>query len=272
MENNEELVQSTENVVEQATEELVDGQKVEEVTTEEPKLYTEAELNSKVDDLLAKKIARKEAKIRRELEDKYADDLELAYVTKKGIGVDNPKKATEEMKKFYSERNVDIPDYQRNYSSREEELLADAEAKDIIASGYEDIVEETDRLANKGTENMTSRERLVFTKLAQERQKQEDLKALASIGVGKEALEDKNFKEFAEHLDKNMSIKDKYDFYSKFKPKPTVEPMGSMKGVKSKDSTVKDFYTKDEALQFTREDLDKNPELFKAIEKSMAKW
>ena len=35
---------------------------------------------------------------------------------------------------------------------------------------------------------------------------------------------------------------------------------------------VKDFYTYEEASRFTKEDLDKNPKLYKAIENSMSKW
>jgi hypothetical protein len=48
--------------------------------------------------------------------------------------------------------------------------------------------------------------------------------------------------------------------------------MGSMTNKTSEDGTVKDFYTRDEALQFTKKDFDKNPALFKAVEKSMLKW
>ena len=48
--------------------------------------------------------------------------------------------------------------------------------------------------------------------------------------------------------------------------------MGSLKNTTQKDSGVKDFYTRDEALKFTKEDFDKNPELFKAVEKSMLRW
>jgi hypothetical protein len=48
--------------------------------------------------------------------------------------------------------------------------------------------------------------------------------------------------------------------------------MGSMKNTTVKDTGVKDFYTRDEALQFTKQDFDKNPALFKAVEQSMYKW
>ena len=55
-------------------------------------------------------------------------------------------------------------------------------------------------------------------------------------------------------------------------PKKEVRTMGSLKNNTTNDTGVKDFYTRDEALKFTKKDFDNNPELFKAVEKSMLKW
>lgn len=283
MENNEILVTDvTENVEELATEELVDGAKVgeeavnvteTEVTTEEtPKLYTEEDFNKKLDEVLAKKIARREAKLRREYEEKYSADLELANVVRQGIGEDDAKEAVTKMSNFYKQNGVDILPFQRSLSQRDEEVLANAEAEDIISSGYDELVEEVDRLASIGAENMTPREKLVFSKLASERTRQEALKDLASIGVNKEVLEDRDFIDFTKKLSPDLSVKEKYEMYSKFKPKPKVEQMGSMKGATIKDDGVKDFYSYEESLKFTKADFDKNPKLFEAVEKSMQRW
>ena len=62
------------------------------------------------------------------------------------------------------------------------------------------------------------------------------------------------------------------EMYLKFKPKPKVEKIGSMKNDESDKEKVKDFYTFDEASKFTRADLYANPKLEKAIENSMTKW
>lgn len=276
MENNEELVLSTENVEELATEELVDGVKEEvtEVVTEpeQPKLYTEEDFNKRLDEVLAKKIARKEAKLRREYEEKYSADLELANVVRQGIGEEDTLQAVNRMNEFYKQNGVDIRPFQRSLSQRDEEILANAEAEDIISSGYEDLVEEVDRLASIGVENMTPREKIVFSKLASERTRQDALKDLASIGVSREVLEDKDFVDFSNKLNPNLSVKEKYEMYSKFKPKPKVEQIGSMKGVNVKDDGVKDFYSYEESLKFTKADFDKNPKLFEAVEKSMQRW
>lgn len=257
MEDNKELVTDvTENVVEQATEELVDSQSKEE-------MFTKAQ----VDEMIAKKLARKEAKLRKEYDNKYS---RAENVLKAGLEVDSFDMAIDKLETFYQDKGISIP--KQDYSQREIEILAKADAEEIIEGGYEELVEEVDRLASIGLENMTSKEKLVFSKLAQERTKQEALKDLASIGVTEKALEDEEFIAFSEKLNPNMSMKDKYEMYTKYRPKPKVEPIGSMKGTLTKETGVKEFYTREEALQFTREDYDKNPELFKAVEKSMTRW
>jgi len=279
MENNEEnVVETTENVGEQATENLVEGK---EVATEaevvknddnkvDEKLYSEADItklvNEKVNEILPSKIERAKNRLRREYEDKYG---RVETVLKAGLGTDSLEDATNRLAEFYTDRGINIPT-QPTYSKRDEELLANAEATEIINSGYEDIVEETDRLADIGVDKMTPREKLLFTKLATERKRQEGINELASIGVKPEALEDKEYKDFASKLNPDMSQKEKYEMYLKFKPKPKVEQIGSMKNT-IPDTKVKDFYTPDEVRKLTSKDLD-NPEIMKAVEKSMTMW
>ena len=40
----------------------------------------------------------------------------------------------------------------------------------------------------------------------------------------------------------------------------------------SNKNEVKEYYTYEESLKFTRKDMDENPELFKALERSMQQW
>lgn len=269
MENNEELVTNvTENVEEQTTEEIVES--VEEVET--PKTYTEEELNSRLDELLAKKIARREAKIRKEYESKLSAYKEAETVLNAGLGTSSIKEATDNLKEFYTKKGVPIPTYEPTYNEYDMKAGVELEANEIIESGFDEVVEEVDRLAEVGVDNMTPRERLLFNKLAEYRKSEQDKQELAKIGVNETALKDNEFIEFAKNLNPNMSIKDKYEMYNKYRPKPKVETMGSMKNATSNDTGVKDFYSRDEALKFTKKDFDKNPALLKAVEQSMLKW
>lgn len=257
MEENENLVPNGAENVEQTTEE----------TQVAEKIYSEEDLNNKINELLPKKIARREAKIRKEYESKYGN---VENVLKAGLGVETIEEATNQLNDFYTKKGIKIPDTPI-YSDRDMEVLARAEADDIISSGFEDVVEEVDRLANIGVDNMTQREREVFKNLAEYRKNEEAKRELAKIGVGDNVLQDNDFIEFSNKLNPTLSIKEKYELYSQYRPKPKVESMGSMKNT-TKEDTVKEFYTRDEALKFTKEDFDKNPALFKAVENSMYKW
>jgi len=274
------VVETTENVEGQATEELVEGVKANsEATTNdgvaEEKLYTQAELddlvNKKIDEIMPRKIEKAKSKIRREYEGEKAKYSRIEEVLNAGLGTNNLEEATKKLTDFYKEQGVNIPEQPR-YSQRDLELIANAEALDIINSGYEDIVEEVDKLAAKGVNNMTPREKLVFKKLAEERKVHEETLELSKLGIGKEILEDSKFKEFASKLNPNLSLTEKYNMYSKFNPKPKVDPIGSMKGDTKKTSEIKEFYTREEALKFTKQDFDKNPELYKAVVKSSYSW
>ena len=265
MEDNENVVlEGTENVEEQATEELVDG--VAGAETAEEKLYTQADIdrlvNAKVDELLPRKLERAKSKMQREYMEKYG---RTETVLKAGLGVESIEQATDKLAEFYTSKGINIPT-ENTYSEQDLAILANAEANDIINSGYEDLVEEVDRLAEKGANNMTAREKLVFTKLAEERKRQESIKELAQIGVKPEALNDSDYINFANMLNPSLSAKEKYEKYLEFKPKAKVETIGSMKsGQKDK---VKDYYTEDEISRMSLEDL-RDPRVWEAVRKSM---
>lgn len=272
MEENEEnlVVDTTENVEEPTTEEMVvtdEGQENQEPEVEEKK-YTEKEFNQKLDDLLAKKLAIKENKIRKEYERKYS---KTENILKQGLGVDTMEDANNQLEKFYREQGVQISD--PGYSDREINILANAEAQEIIDAGLDEIDEEVNRLNQKGYENMTKQEKIIFQKLNSTRQYEESKKELAKIGVKEDVLKDENFKKFSDMFDKSkVKVSDIYDMYSKTQQKKEIKPIGSMKANKKKDDEIKEFYTFEEASKFTRKELLDNPKLLDIIQQSASKW
>jgi hypothetical protein len=255
MENNENFV------VEQTAENV-------EVTTEETPKYTEAEFNAKLDEVLGKKLARREAKIRKEYDRKYGD---LEEVLKAGTGKDNVEEVTDTFRQFYEKKGIQIrkkPDY----TDDDIRVLAQADADEFIRGGYEDVVEEVDRLTGIGFDNMTAREKATFKVLAEHRQNTERGKELTQMGVTEDVYNSKEFKDFAKMFKSDIPITTVFDQYRKTQPKKEIKTMGSMKNTDSGDNGVKDFYTVEEARKFTKADFDKNPALFKAVEKSMQKW
>ena len=247
------------------TEEVAEN--VEQTTEETPK-YTEAQFNAKLDEVLGKKLARREAKVRKEYERRYGN---LEEVLKAGTGKESVEEMTDTFTKFYESKGIKLPE-KPSYSDKDIEVLARAEAADVINAGYEDVVEEVDRLTEIGAKNMTPREKAYFKVLAEHRRKTERQNELAKIGVTDDVYNSEEFQSFAGKFNPKTPISEVYDLYNKSKPKKEIKPMGSMKNSTSEDGTVKDFYTRDEALQFSKKDFDKNPALYKAVQASMLKW
>lgn len=252
-------MENTENLV---TDQVAEN--VEQTTEQTPKMYTQEEVN----DIVGKRVARTEAKIRKETDRKYGGLIE---VLKAGTGKENVEEMTDTFQKFYAAKGVKIPQ-KPEYSAKDIEVLARAEADEIIRGGFEDVVEETDRLADIGVANMTAREKAVFKVLAEHRQETERGRELGKIGVTEDVYNSSGFKEFASKFNSNIPIKDVYDIYRKTQPQKEIRTMGSMTNSNSGDNGVKDFYSRDEALRFTQKDFDKNPALFAAVQKSMLKW
>ena len=262
MDNNEILATEVAENVEPTTEEI--GGEVEQITAPEPRTYTQEE----VDELVGKRLARNTAKIRKEYERKYG---ELESVLKAGTGKEDVEEMTDTFKKFYESKGIQFPS-QPAYSEHDVTVLARADAQDIIKGGFEEVVEEVERLAELGITNMSAREKAVFKELAEYRKAEEESRELSKLGVTKDVYASAEFKEFAGQFNSNTPITKIYEIYNKMQPKKEISTMGSMTNNTPAGNEVKDFYTRDEALKFTKADFDKNPALYKAVEQSMLKW
>ena len=240
------------------------AENTENTAEQTAKVYTQEE----VDAIVGKAKARVKAKTQREYEKKYGD---LEEVLKAGTGKENVEEVTDTFRDFYTKKGIVIPQKPR-YSAKEETILAQAEADEIIGAGFDEVVEETDRLAQLGVENMTPRQKAVFKVLAEHRQNQERGRELSQIGVTEDVYGSAEFKTFASKFASGTPVREIYDIFSKTQPKKDIKPMGSMTNTVQEEDTVKDFYTPEEARRFTKRDLDRNPALFKAIENSMLKW
>jgi len=247
----------TENV-EETTEELTDGAKVEEEVIEAPAVETFTK--EQVDEMIAKKLARKEAKIRKEYDRKYGN---LENVLRAGTGEDDIDKITDAFTNFYeTKKGIQIPKTPQ-LSDRQIEVLANDEANVIIEAGYDEIEDELNRLSDIGFDNMTKSDKVIFLKLKQEADRITNEKELKSIGVTE--LPD-DFKDFAKKFSSELSMKEKYEMYTKLNPKKEVKPIGSMKS--GQMNTVKDHYTEDEIARLSLDDLN-DPQVWDAVRRSM---
>ena len=245
-----EVVETSENV-EQTTEETV---------KEPEKLFTQEDLNAAV----GKAKARERAKVEKQYQRRYGG---LTDVLKAGTGKETVEEMTDTFKQFYQKKGIQFSQ-EPAYSEEDIALLANADANDIISSGFDEVVEEVDRLADLGTDKMTPRERALFKTLAEHRQNAERGQALNAIGVTEDVYNSKEFKAFADQFKPSVPITEVYKQYAKT-VKPNVEPIGSMKNGSHDEG--KTFYTPEEVDKLTPKDLD-NPVIFQRVRDSMKLW
>ena len=254
MENNENFVLETENV-EQTTEETV---------VEPAKVFTQEEMNAAV----GKAKARERAKIEKQYKREYG---ELVDVLKAGTGKEDVGEITDTFRGFYEKKGIQFAK-KPDYTDDDIRVLAQAEADSIIRAGYEDVVDEVERLTDIGVEKMTAREKALFKVLAEHRQGAERAKELSSIGVTEDVYNSEEFKSFASKFNPTIPVKDVFDIYRKTQPQKTYKTMGSIKNNPGNETGVKEYYSKEEAERFTLEDFNKNPELYKKVVESSYKW
>ena len=253
---NENLVtEVTENVETTTTEEIV-GEQVEEKPVE--KTFTQSELN----EIVKGAKARAKAQVRKEYDRKYGN---LTNVLKAGTGAESVEEMTDTFAKFYEGKGIKIS-REPDYSAKDIEVLATAEANEVIRLGYDEVVEEVDRLSDLGVDNMTPREKLYFKALAEHRQNTERHNELSKIGVTDEVYNSKEFQDFAKQFNSTTPIADIFNIYSKMQPKTNIKPMGSMKNTAVNE--VKDFYSAEEISKLSEDDL-RNPDVWNAVRRSM---
>ncbi len=260
MDENEMIVEeSTENT--EATAEETTPATEEVASAPAPRVFTQDEVN----EIVSKRLARSEARIKKEYDRKYG---ELETVLKAGTGEETVEGMTSKFRSFYTEKGLNVPQ-RPTYSKKDEELLANAEAQEIIALGDEEVVDETDRLARLGVENMTSREKAVFKVLAAHREKREKLGALAEIGVTEEEYYSKEYQDFVAKFDRKTPIREIDAMYRAMHKPKDIEPIGSMKNGNHEDT--KTYYSPEDVDKLTSADLD-NPTVMKNVRESMKSW
>ena len=266
-----EQTNETENVETQTTEENEEGIELTDTSNaesneieeeaeekEEVKTFTQDE----VDEIVKKRLARKE----REFENKLSKYRDAENVLNAGLGVNDITEATPKLREFYKEQGIDIPEATSGYSDHRIQLLAKAEAEEIIKEGYDSMLEEAERLARKEYKNLNPEEKIVFDTLAEKLTEEKNRKELLKLGAKEELLSDKSFIDFKKQFNSNVPMETIYSLYSKTNTQKTVkENPGSMKN--NEVSKYKDFYTKEEIDKLTEEDLD-DPKVWEAVRRS----
>lgn len=272
-----ETTNETENVETETTEEIQEVVDTETPETEEVDskveekvlTFTQGKLNKMMEERVRREqnaAKRSEANIRREYEEKLAD---IENIIKAGFGTDNLDDGLTRITELCKNKGIKIPERKSNYSQSDLEVLANHAAEEIIADGYDAVDLELKKLANKGTDKMSAREKLIFTRLNDTKKVLDSQKELASIGVKPEILQSKEFKDFADKFTgSKFSMKEVYEMYARDnKPKPKAKPIGSM--INNNPKQEKTFISEAEYDKMSDKEIEENMDL---IRKSMRSW
>lgn len=278
MDKDEEMLEQTnetENVDTETTEENQEGVTEAKETEsssekEETKLeFTQDELNRMIEERVKREkntSKRNESNLRQEYENKIAN---IENIIKAGFGTNNLDEGLDRIAELCQKKGIKIPDMINNNSQSDLEVLANHSANEIIADGYDAVDSELKRLAGKGVDKMTTREKLVFSKLNDQKKQMDNERELEAIGVKREILDSKEFKEFADKFTgSKFSIKEVYEIYTQNnKPKPKAKPIGSM--INNNPKQPKDFISEAEYDKMSKKEIQEN---MGVIRKSMLSW
>lgn len=258
----------------------------ENISDAETKTYTEEEVEE-IKSQIAKDYESKSQKIfnarwareKSNYEKENAQLLQIEDVLKGQLGAKDRNELMQKLSDFYQ---VDIKSSQNSkLSDRDERILAKADAQEFKELGVDEMVSEANRIASIPKDQRSLRDEVVFETLAQEITEQKNINELKEKGYDLAVLDDKKFKDFRSKLNYKTTIAEAVDMYKlltkgqaiDIEPNKPIKPAsaGSTKSNITQNK-IKEFYTREESLQYDKKDFDENPELWQAMLKSMPKW
>jgi hypothetical protein len=277
--NENEIVLDNEEVIEVNQEDAVE---TAENSSEDVKTYTEQEveeiksnLKKEYDDKSQKIFDRRWAREKEKLEKANAQLYQIEDVLKTQLGATDRNDLVSKLGDFY---NVDISKPTGKLTERQERILAKADAEDLQSLGIDEMVTEANRISSIPKDQRTIHDSVVFENLVKSITETRNRDELNEKGYDLAILEDEKFKDFKSKLNYTTPITEAVDLYNLMTKgqavgtKPTKPASAGSTKSNVTQSQIKDFYTYEEAMRFSKADFDKNPELYKRVQDSMSKW
>lgn len=267
VEENTEVVDTVENNEEVGKEEstVVETQETPEI--EPVKTFTQDEVN----EMIKTRVDRQTRKHNQEL-DQYK---KLQTYTQRLYSADSLADTLSKIESKYHELDVELPEFNSYQADRDTEVLAAADAREVIEQGEQETAELYKTLRQIPESKKTKRDKIMEDILYENLTNVEQERAFVKKGGDKEILNNKEFQGFKSKFNKDTDLYDIYKMYQALNgEQEEVRSPGSLQSNKAEE--VKDFISKEEYMKLTAADYDRYKEqgldLVKIVEDSMPKW
>ena len=238
----------------------------------------EKEITERANKLFEEKAEQRVIRDRIKREKEFNKELnkykQLESIIKTGLGVDNIDDAISKTSEFYKEKGINIPTYNEtsSYSERDEKILAEADAREIISFGKQEMEVEANRIASIPEDKRTFRDKVLFNELCKELVNIRDIEGLKVKGYETEILKTKEFTDFRQQFNINTPIEKIVDIYKQMNNLKVERPKspGSVKNT-STVKQIKDYYSPEDFDKLTYEDLS-NPKIMEVVDRSRLQW
>lgn len=227
------------------------------------KTFTQKE----VDAMMAGRLARERTKHEQEVKREYGSLMEVLSV---GTGKTSPREIAEHLKTYYQGKGLSFPE-QPAFSEKDIAILAQADAKEIIGSGADEVNDEVARLEKLGTDGRSPKENALLRVLTEHQQAQQRRADFLKHGLTEAELESKDFQELLGICSASTPAEKICEHYRLLHPKQDIQPMGSVKNTPTDTKGIKDYYTPEDVDRLTAADY-KNPKVMERVRESMLKW
>lgn len=240
-----------------------DQQQVQPAAQQAAKTFTQEE----VDAMVAGRLARERSKHEQNMKREYGP---LMDVLTAGTGKTNPREIAEHLRSYYQGKGATLPE-QPAFSERDIAILAQADAKEIISFGADEVKDEVARLEKLGEDGRSPKENALLRVLAEHQQAQQRRADFLEHGITEQELESADFQALVDLCSASTPAEKICEHYRLLHPKQDIQPMGSLNNTPTDTKGMKDFYTPEDVDRLTAADY-KNPEVMKRVRESMLKW
>lgn len=232
----------------------------------------EERANKIAEEKIEARLVRDRKKRERESSKQFAKYQQLENVIKAGLGVENIDDAISKTSEFYKEQGINIPEYKETYNERDERILAEADAQEIIELGKDEMEAEANRIASIPSDKRSLREKTMFDTLCRKLISLRDIDELKAKGYKTDILQTKEFLDFRNQFQPNTSISKIYEMYNKINGQVVEKPKspGSAKSTTTVKQ-IKDYYSPEDVDKLTDEDWN-NPKVMEVVDKSRLQW